>query len=412
MLRRPLLLVGLLCILLTCCAQNQNTVVPEPSPRTSEPVHTPASAPPDPALDMLKAMSLDQKLGQMLIAGFQGTHPGEDARKLIQEHNVGGVILMPRNVQTATQLLAALNALKAMNPPDSPALFLAVDEEGGRVSRLPPEFVSLPPALAMSHHPEPEHAYNTGVMLARLLFAFGYNMNFAPVLDIHSNPLNPVIGDRAIGTDERVVSSLGVQVMLGMQSGAIISVPKHFPGHGDTSSDSHVSLPVLAHGLERLLEVEIPPFEAAIRSGADAIMVAHILFPEIDPERAASLSATFVTGLLRQSLGFDGVVITDDLTMNAITQVHTIADAAVLAVEAGVDIVLVCHGYDNQIEVLDALKLAVNSGRLEESRIDESVYRVLKLKMKYALEDTEIDHIDTDALNADTRAHIESVLKR
>jgi beta-N-acetylhexosaminidase len=223
---------------------------------------------------------------------------------------------------------------------------------------------------------------------------FGFNINFAPVLDINSNPQNPVIGNRSFGDNAEIVSKLGVQTMKGIQSGGVISVVKHLPGHGDTSEDSHIGLPVVNHDLDRIMDFELVPFKNAIKNQADAVMIAHILLKSIDSENPSSLSETVITDLLRNQLKFEGVIVTDDITMGAIIENYNIGEAAVKAVNAGNNIILVCHGYDNQIAVIDALINAAESNEIPKEKIDDSVYRILKLKDKYKLSDIKVDPIN------------------
>jgi beta-N-acetylhexosaminidase len=209
-----------------------------------------------------------------------------------------------------------------------------------------------------------------------------------------------VIGERAFGTTPEIVSKLGIQTMKGIQSQNVISVVKHFPGHGDTSVDSHVGLPSVNHDLDRLYNFELKPFASAIQNGADAMMIAHILLPKIDANHPASLSQTVITDILRNDLQFDGVVLTDDMTMGAIVTNYDLGEAAVKSINAGSDIVLVCHSLENEKQVIDALTSAVKAGTIPIDRVNESVYRILKLKQKYRLTDQQVDSVDIDEINS------------
>jgi beta-N-acetylhexosaminidase len=229
-------------------------------------------------------------------------------------------------------------------------------------------------------------------------------MDFAPVLDVNSNPNNPVIGDRSFGTTADLVSRVGVTFMKGLQSQQVASVVKHFPGHGDTSVDSHIDLPVINHDLDRLRSLELKPFGEAINNDADAVMVAHILMSKLDAKDPASFSPAVITDLLRKELGFKGVVITDDLTMGAIVKNYDIGQVGVRAIEAGADVLMVGHGFDAETKVYDAVKNAVENGALDETLIDNSVYRILKLKEKYGITDEKKIQVDPDGLNAELRA--------
>ncbi len=251
-------------------------------------------------------------------------------------------------------------------------------------------------------------SFEIGRVLGKLVKAYGFNVNFAPVLDVNSNPNNPVIGNRSFGSEPNIVAELGIQTMKGLEAEKIIPTIKHFPGHGDTESDSHLELPTVNKTLEELEYLELVPFKRAIEAGADMVMVAHLLLPHLDAENPSSLSEKMIAGLLCNQLGFDGVVITDDLTMKAITNHYGIGQAALLSVKAGSDIVMVAHNYDDLVEVFSTLKQAVLHGEISEARINESVERILKLKEKYEVTDTIVENVDINALNNE----IEDVLKK
>lgn len=264
------------------------------------------------------------------------------------------------------------------------------------VSRMPPEVHDLPNAYQA---PDPAAR---GKVLAAECAAFGFNVDFAPVLDVWSNPNNTVIGKRSFHSDPQEVTAAGTDCARSMMESGVIPTGKHFPGHGDTDTDSHVGLPVVGKTLEELWDMELLPFRQSIGEGLPAMMVGHILMKELDNALPASLSPTVVDGLLRQELDFDGVVFTDDLTMGAITNTWGVGEAAVLAVEAGCDVALVCHGLEEVKEAQAALLAAVESGRISMSRLDDSVRRILALKRNeaYAVNDQAVDTPDLEALNA------------
>ena len=410
--RNLLALILLIVFTLTGC---QTAAVPAPAPEAAptaavpspESTPTPALTPvpePDPLAEQLAAMTVEEKVGQLLIGGFEGTEIGDQATRLVQEYQVGGLILYGRNIAGAGQLVTLTNGLKALNGDGIP-LFLSIDQEGGGVDRMPPEVRRTPGAYCVGQTGSVPAAQSYGDVLAAECAAFGLNLDFAPVLDVWSNPGNTVIGQRAFSADARTVAGLGPAAARRMMDQGIIPAVKHFPGHGDTAVDSHVGLPVVDKSPEELEETELIPFRAAIQSaGTDgqvpAVMVAHILLTQLDPERPASLSPAVVTGLLRDELGFAGAVLTDDLTMGAVTQSYGLGEAAVLAVEAGCDILLVCHGPDSVPAVRTALLEAVASGRITAERLDESVYRILRLKTEYALTNEPVSPPDLEALNA------------
>ena len=410
--RNLLALILLIVFTLTGC---QTAAVPAPAPEAAptaavpspESTPTPALTPvpePDPFAEQLAAMTVEEKVGQLLIGGFEGTEIGDQATRLVQEYQVGGLILYGRNIAGAGQLVTLTNGLKALNGDGIP-LFLSIDQEGGGVDRMPPEVRRTPGAYCVGQTGSVPAAQSYGDVLAAECAAFGLNLDFAPVLDVWSNPGNTVIGQRAFSADARTVAGLGPAAARRMMDQGIIPAVKHFPGHGDTAVDSHVGLPVVDKSPEELEETELIPFRAAIQSaGTDgqvpAVMVAHILLTQLDPERPASLSPAVVTGLLREELGFAGAVLTDDLTMGAVTQSYGLGEAAVLAVEAGCDILLVCHGPDSVPAVRTALLEAAASGRITAERLDESVYRILRLKTEYALTNEPVSPPDLEALNA------------
>ena len=398
----------------TPAAETTPAAAPSPTP-TPEPTPTP-----DPIAEAVAAMSTEQKVSQLLVAGIEGTQLGQDAVQAVQDYQVGGVILFGRNVESAGQLAELTNGLKDLNGDYTP-LFLCVDQEGGRVDRMPPEVERTPSAWSVGQTLDTEGvgaAY--GALLAEECAAFGFNMDFAPSLDIWSNPDNTVIGDRAFGNDWEWTAFFGMSAVESMEEqGGVIPVVKHFPGHGDTSVDSHVALPVVDKSLEELWQSELVPFNMTLNQedyfgaqagpSAPAVMVAHILLSQVDPDYPSSLSQRVVTGLLREEMGFDGVVCTDDLTMGAVSNTYGMGEAAVLAVEAGCDLLLVCHGADNLTAARDALLEAADSGRISPERLDESVKRILSLKVEYGLTNEPVDTPDVDALNARIGALTEQI---
>lgn len=358
----------------------------------------------DPLVLQIAGMTLEAKIGQMLLVGIDGTQLDEGARRMIDEDEVGGIILYKDNIQNLNSMVSLINDLKTSNSGNAVPLFMSVDQEGGKVSRMPAEYAVIPANAKVGATGNADAAEMMGRLLAREVLSAGFNMDFAPVLDINSNPDNPVIGERSFGSTADIVTRLGIAGMKGIAEAGAIPVVKHFPGHGDTSVDSHLELPVVDKTAAQLAKLEWLPFQAAIEEEADAVMVAHILYPQLDPEKPASLSAAIIGGLLRDQLGFDGVVITDDLTMGAITEHYTLPAAAVDTVLAGSDILLVAHEYANEQNVRKALIDGVKNGAIAESRIDESVYRILRLKEKYQLSDKPLAVPDLTELNSDIKA--------
>jgi beta-N-acetylhexosaminidase len=353
----------------------------------------------DPIFEEIGKMSLDEKIGQMFIIGLEGHTMDDSAIEMLEKYKVGGFILLGENIDNSMQLLHIINELKSTNKKNKIPLFISVDEEGGKISRMPDELKKIPTNRIIGQKNDKEFSYNIGSIIAEEIKSFGFNINFAPVLDIDSNPNNPVIGDRSYGSNEKIVSDLGIQTMKGIQSKGVISIVKHFPGHGDTSVDSHVGLPKVDKDVNSLMEFELIPFKDSIENNVDGIMIAHILFNNIDPHNPATLSSKIIEELLRGKLNYEGLVLTDDMTMGAIMENYDIGDAVVKSIDAGSDIVLVCHGYENMIQALESLKDAVENGIIQENRIDESLYRILKIKEKYELQDVIIEEVDIDKIN-------------
>lgn len=319
-------------------------------------------------------MQLREKIGSLFVVGFDGTTPPPSLVELIRDQFIGGVILYSRNIKSRSQLTQLIADIKAIAG-DRPIL-IAVDHEGGRVFRLPPPFTQIGP---MAHVKNAATAYEIGNVMAKELSSVGFNLNFAPVLDVNTNPKNPIIGDRAFSHDAAIVANLGVQLIRGLQENGIIACGKHFPGHGDTSLDSHTDLPRLAHTPARLGEIELVPFAAAIEAGLKAIMTAHVIYEGIDPVHPATMSRIIVGDLLRRRLGFNGVVFTDDLQMKAISRQYSMGEASVLSLLAGCDVCLIARDDVAQKEAIEYVISAANSGRISESVIDSSCQRISKL---------------------------------
>lgn len=328
-------------------------------------------------------MSLADKLGQLVMVGFDGTTPSKEVTRLIKGSRVGGVILFRRNVEEPAQVLTLTRALQRLAT--KAPLFIAVDQEGGRVSRLPPPFTQFPPAAVLGARNSFDLTYGVGEAMGRELAAVGINMDMAPVLDVNTNAANPVIGDRAFGDSPIVVEEHGLALIVGLQDRRVIACAKHFPGHGATSADSHFELPEVKASLRRLERIDLRPFAHAIANRLAAVMTAHVMYPALDPKAPATLSKPIITGLLRQAMGFEGLVITDDLEMKAIAGRHDPATAAVKAFQAGADVLLFCRDTNAPRRAIAALADLVKRGRLSEARIDRSLERVLRTKERFLL---------------------------
>ena len=321
------------------------------------------------------------------MVGFEGLAPSVDLRRLIREFGVGGVILFSRNVdgpQQVAELVRELQSLARDARHDLP-LLVGVDQEGGRVARLGEPWTVWPPLRALGRAGSEDLARRMGASIAAELLSCGIRCDFAPVVDVDTNPRNPVIGDRSFGDDPELVGRLGAAFIHGLQDGGVAASAKHFPGHGDTDVDSHLDLPKVDHGLGRLEDVELRPFRRAVEAGVATVMTAHVLVNELDDRLPATLSARVVGELLRQKLRYDGVVVSDDLEMKAVTKSWSPAVAAPLAAKAGCDLLLVCASPDAQVEALEGLVRARERDEITWDEMDAACQRIRALKQRYLL---------------------------
>lgn len=322
-------------------------------------------------------------VGEILIAGFDGMALNDHARTLVSSHQIRNIILFSRNVKSMDQLKelnGQLQALARESGYDQP-LLICTDQENGIVRRLAPGLPGLPGNMALGSTGNAEFAQQVALATAHQLRSAGVNTNLGPVLDVNNNPENPVIGVRSFGEDPNLVARLGCAMIEAMQGAGVIACAKHFPGHGDTATDSHLSVPLIAHSLERLNRVEFVPFRAAIEAKVDVIMSAHVVFPAVDPSRVVgTISRAVLTGLLREDLGFEGVICTDCLEMNAISETVGVGEGAVLAMLAGADMIMVSHRLDRQEDAIESLVQATLTGRLPLERLMEAAGRVRRMR--------------------------------
>jgi len=328
-------------------------------------------------------VTLRDKIGHLFMLGFSGTVASSELTEFAKEYRPGGFILFRRNLDTAEQIVTLTNDLQK-SAKGSPFL-IAIDQEGGRVSRLPAGFTIFPACAVVGRSDSTTLAYEVAAVTAAELKAVGINMNMAPVLDLNTNVQNPIIGDRAFSEKPAAVCALGLATVAGLQDNRVAACGKHFPGHGDTTADSHLELPVVSASLERLQEIELRPFRHAIENGLATIMTAHVSYPNVDAQFPATLSYIILTDLLRDQLHFKGVIVSDDLEMRAILDHYGIEEAAVQAFQAGADILLICKERDRQIAAMEALYRAAKDGAISESRIDESLRRIAHLKERFAM---------------------------
>ncbi|HVV84911.1 MAG TPA: beta-N-acetylhexosaminidase [Kofleriaceae bacterium] len=344
-------------------------------------------------------MSLAADVGQILWFGFHGTVAPPELLAQITAGEVGAVVVFKRNlvinvvhgpvpqeVVDLAALVALDQSLHAAVPTGSLPVLVCIDQEGGVVQRVRAPATQWPPMLSLDGHPAPMDAAlaeDVGLAIGRELTAMGFDLDFAPVLDVHTNPANPIIGDRAFGRDPQTVTRRALAFARGLDRGGVIPCGKHFPGHGDTVTDSHLVLPRVEHDRARLEAVELAPFAAAAKAGVPVLMTAHVVYPALDPDRPATLSPAILTDLLRGQLGYRGVILSDDLDMRAIVDHGGVGDAAVAAVRAGCDALLLCRDPAHQVTAREALLAAAAGDASLRGRIAEAAERVRDLKASH-----------------------------
>ena len=369
----------------------------------------PGAAADEPSIeDRLSAMTLEQKAAQMFMVSFFGPHLAEVERDFLRRVQPGAVVLFERNVESPRQATALTNAYQ-QNVIDGggPPLLIAVDQEGGLIQRLKDGFTRFPAPMLWTAGQDNELAYAVGKAMATELGAVGVNMNLAPVADLNTNINSPVIGRRSFGSDAELTAPILMNFIRGLQDNGVVATVKHFPGHGDTAADSHLELPRVDHARGRLEAVELRPFTAAFEAGADVVMVGHIWLTAFDSEPLpASLSGRIAGDLLRGELGYDGIVMTDALDMDAIDTVYSPSDASIQAILAGNDLIAIgAHVGTSRIEAaINDVAAAVRAGRIAESQIDASARRILSVKQEYGV----LDWRPLDPQTADARLNLDA----
>ncbi|MEY9215368.1 glycoside hydrolase family 3 C-terminal domain-containing protein [Thermobifida halotolerans] len=401
--RRLPVLAGAAVLLLTTACGGGGTD-PHPGDR---PAQTLTSTDPEAAAaELLAEMSLEEKVGQLFVPVLVGTTAEENA-DVVGRYHPGGFIYFPDNLQDPAQVATMSNGLQELAAASGAGipLFLGVDEEQGMVSRLP-FGARFPDAMAVGATRDPDKAAELASTTAEQLSAVGINLDYAPVADVNVNADNPVIGIRSFGSDPDLVGELAAAEAEAFQAGGVVAVAKHFPGHGDTDVDSHTGLPVIDKTREDWERIDLPPFRRLVEADIDMIMTAHVLMPRLDSsEEPATLSPDLITGVLREELGYDGVVTTDALNMEGVRQSHDDGEVAVRAVLAGADQLLMPPDLDL---AYSAVLAAVEEGRIGEERLDESVLRILRLKLRRGLLDAEPVDPEAAAGVADHTGHREA----
>ena len=332
-------------------------------------------------------MTVEEQIGQLLMVGFLGTTPSQEVIDMIQRYHVGGIILFSRNIQNPFQVFELTQNLQAIarEAGHRQPLLIAIDQENGNVRRLGQDATIFPGNMALGATGSEQLTYDIALATGQELKALGINMNLAPVVDINNNPANPVIGVRSFGEDPSAVARLAAASVQGYRAAGIIATLKHFPGHGDTATDSHLALPTITSTIDRLEAVELVPFNSGIKAGAASVMTAHIYLPHIMGEDAlpATLSSVVIRGLLREKLAFDGTIISDCMEMDAITKTVGAEQGSLMALQAGNDLVLVSHTYARQKGSFATIQAALQNGELSPAVVQQAVEHVLQLKERY-----------------------------
>jgi beta-N-acetylhexosaminidase len=331
-----------------------------------------------------KGFLMREYIGQQLIIGLSGEELTQDETQFIIENNIGGVILFDRNLKSVDQihkLITDLQNLRHKTPEKTP-LFISVDMEGGRVHRLKPPFTQWPAVKNLGDLDSSNIAFQFTQLMGRELRAMGFNLDYAPCVDVLMNPDNQVIGDRALSADPSEVAKLSSAMVRGYIKSGVLSCAKHFPGHGFTSVDSHFDLPVDERNLKQLEDQgDLEPFKKVIRARVDMIMTAHIKYPNIDPKFPATLSPLFVGQFLRQALRYRGIIISDDLDMKALTKNFSVDEIPVLALQAGINLLLYCNEAQSPVKAVKNIAKALSDGLVSQETIRANYEMIIQAKI-------------------------------
>jgi beta-N-acetylhexosaminidase len=345
--------------------------------------------------------TLEKMVGQLFVVGIRGTNIDKSRLDHLSKLGIGGVILFKQNYESLKQLIELTNSIQkslmTQSPGNIPA-WIGVDHEGGRVQRFGDPFTAFPPALSWGQLNSPKSSFEAGFTMGRELKAAGVNVNFAPVVDVPPTLQAPALGDRVFSTDPEVVATVGSATVRGLQKSGVLSVAKHFPGHGSANVDSHIDLPVCLKTVEELEACDWIPFRRAIRARVEGIMTAHMSFPKLDHDKSATLSRKILQDRLRKDLRFKGLIFSDDLDMGAIHKKYSSEEAVFLSVEAGCDHVLMCHSWDDIEPAWKALVKAFQDGVLPQKRLEESWSRIEDAKRRFLKDYREADFNEADKI--------------
>lgn len=348
----------------------------------------------------VEQLSLEEKIGQMMMVGMDTNYITDRIKVLISDYKIGGIILYRKNFNTYKDMLKLITDLKQLNQNNRIPLFIAIDQEGGRVNRMPSEIENLPSPSLISRYGGEELVRKANNITGEILRNSGYNVNFSPVLDLMENGNQKVVGDRSFGNDKIEVAKMGITAMKELQKNNIISVIKHFPGHGATKKDSHHFLPIIKTPMSKIEKEDMYPFEMAIKNGADALLVGHLLIKNVTGIYPASLSRKFITKYIRLKYRYRGLIFTDDLKMRAIKFIYGPSIAIRKAFEAGNDVIIFRFNKDEEKNAINRIINLAKDGKIKESRINRSVKRIINIKEKYKISDTdEIEGINIGEIN-------------
>lgn len=395
MIRNFVFMILVFCLMSSCSYENKETEFKDGDKRL-------VSAKEDEVLNKVLEMSLDEKIGQIFIVGIDGNEKLSEQDKIfIKDLKVGGLIFFRKNISSVPQTINLINEIKNLNEVNGNIpLFLSLDQEGGIVTRLPEDIDKFKSAREIGKINDESYAYLHFRMMGEIIRSLGFNMNFAPVLDVYTNKNNKVIGSRAFSSDKEIVTKMATTALKAFNDGKIISVGKHYPGHGDTNEDSHYELPVLSHDYNRINEIELYPFRQIIKYNIPALLVSHLMYKNIDPENIATTSKIFLKDILIDDLKFTGIVITDDMIMRGLTDKYSIDEASLKAIQAGVDIVLISSGFDDIVASFNKIKNGVLNGEISEFELDKKVYNILRIKKLYEVNNNRVENFDIIETNS------------
>ena len=347
----------------------------------------------------IKNLKIEQKIGQMLIIALEEKDITQKTINIIQKYNIGGIILYRKDYNNYQEMLDLVNRLKEINRVNEIPIFISIDQEGGRVNRMPSEILKMKSANELASAHDIDIVKKSAKITSEMLSKTGITLNYAPVLDIKNFKEEHAIGDRCYGDNKEDVSIYGIEFMKELSKGGVLPVVKHFPGHGATKKDSHVMLPIVKKSKEKLESEDIKPFKEAIKNGADAIMVGHILVKDIDKKYPASLSKKMLQEYLIEKLKFEGLIITDDLKMLSIRLRYSLKRAVMLAINSGSTMIMIGTKY-NQIEkLIKSTCKKVQKGKIDINKINKSVERIIAVKKKCGINDEEVKGFDIENVN-------------